>query len=198
MILSSHIIVASAAAASAVQAFNSKSPFLIFSVALASHYLLDIIPHWEYELFSIDGFKDKENDFSKIRMAFDIKNLLNDFLKLSFDFFAGLAAAWFLTKIFWPEFSFLYLTIAAGASVLPDVLQGFYIVSPPPPEADAPQAQKADQPLAEKGAMKKIFFPLYIFHLFFHSEFRLEKYPLPGFLFQMFIVGLIVALLTFF
>lgn len=177
MILSSHIIVASAAAASAVQTFGSKSPLAVFIVAFASHYLLDAIPHWEYQLLSIIGFKNKENDFSKIRMVFDIKNLLKDFLKLSFDFLAGLAAAWFLTGIFWPEFSFLFLAIAAGAGVLPDVLQGFYI--------------------ALKGTMKKIFLPLFIFHLFFHTEYRLKKYPLAGFLFQMFVVGFIVALFSY-
>ena len=178
MILSSHINVASAAAASAIQVFESKSSLTVFIVALASHYLLDVIPHWEYRLFSVDGFKDKENDYSKIRMIFDIKNLLKDFLKVSFDFFAGLALAWFLTGIFWPDFSLLFLALAAGASVLPDVLQGFYIVS--------------------KGTLKKIFLPLYISHLFFHSEFRLKKYPRLGFLFQTFIVGLIVALLSYY
>lgn len=178
MILSSHIIVASAAAASAVQVFGFKSPLLVFTVALATHHLLDIIPHWEYRLFSVDSFEDKENDFLKIIMVFDIKNLLNDFLKLSFDFLAGLAAAWFLTGIFWPEFSFLFLAIATGASVLPDVLQGFYVAS--------------------KGTMKKIFLPLFIFHLFFHTKYRLKKYPLAGFLFQMFVVGLIVALFSYY
>lgn len=178
MILSSHIIVASAVAASAVQIFGLKSPFLVFSVALASHYLLDIIPHWEYQLFSIDGFEDEKNDFSKIRMVLDNKKLLNDFLRLSFDFFAGLLTAWFLTGIFWPEFSFLFLAIAASASVLPDILQGFYIVS--------------------KGVMKKILLLLWNFHLFFHSELRLKKDPLAGFLFQMFIVGLIVALFSYY
>jgi len=186
MIFFPHIIAAGAAAASAVQTFESKTALAVFGVAFASHYFLDIIPHWEYRLFSIvdfknEEFKNKENDFSEIKMVWDKKNLLKDFLKISFDFFAGFAAAWFLTVIFWPDFSFWFLALAAGAGVLPDILQGFYIVS--------------------KGTMRKIFFPLYIFHNFFHTEYHLQKYPLvkkyplAGFLFQALIVGFIVALI---
>ncbi|MBI2628365.1 MAG: hypothetical protein HYW71_03020 [Candidatus Niyogibacteria bacterium] len=178
MILFSHILVASSATAWAVQTFGSKSVLTVFGVALASHYLLDAIPHWEYQLFSVVDSEDEKNNFSEIKMVSGGKNLLKDFFMISFDFFAGFAAAWFLTRIFWPDFSFWFLALAAGAGVLPDILQGFYIAS--------------------KGIMKKIFFPLYIFHNFFHAQYRLKKYPLAGFLFQALIVGFIIALFYYY
>ena len=58
MILSSHIIVASAATVSLINrpasVFNALA---IFVIALLSHYLVDLIPHWDYKIWSI-----KEDD----------------------------------------------------------------------------------------------------------------------------------------
>lgn len=76
MILTSHAIVGVAAAS----VFPSH-PILAFSVAIASHYIVDAIPHWEYDLLS--SKKDRDNPLNN-----DItigKDFISDLKKVLFD-----------------------------------------------------------------------------------------------------------------
>ncbi|RJQ31033.1 hypothetical protein C4572_03115 [Candidatus Parcubacteria bacterium] len=92
-----------------------------FAAAFASHYLLDAIPHWDYHLGSHK--KGKEGTLED-DLKID-KNFLKDILKISFDFFLGLALTSFIYgfyfKLPWP---ILFIGLIGG--VLPDLLQFFY------------------------------------------------------------------------
>src|SRR3972149_1769381 len=59
MILASHIIAVSAIVAPlALKPLTIFNLAAIFFISVASHYLLDLIPHWDYKL-SLWDFKEK-------------------------------------------------------------------------------------------------------------------------------------------
>lgn len=167
MILSSHIIVAAAATAPLViTPISPANTALIFLTALASHYLLDLIPHWDYKLSSITNYpKDKET------VIFKKELLWKDLWKVSSDGLLGLVIAlWILNLSFSFEQVFLLLIIVLGA-ILTDILEIIY------------------------AATKKSFLAsFHKFHHICHTNHRFENQPIKGILFQAAIVATIVVL----
>ena len=112
MTLTAHAIVGAGIAA-AIPAH----PVLGISLAFASHFLVDAIPHYDYQVRS-----DSIHPHIGAPMRFD-RALLLDFFSIGGDFALGiiLALFFFATPTIWP-----LIAIAAFAGQLPDALQFVY------------------------------------------------------------------------
>jgi F0F1-type ATP synthase assembly protein I len=115
MILTPHAIVGAA-----ITNIIPGYPTLGFSLAFISHYILDMIPHIDYE---IGGFID--NTSKKVSPIFNnLKSFLHVF-KIFIDFVFGLALC---ILIFVKDEQTFYLTILGViGGVLPDFLQFIYL-----------------------------------------------------------------------
>ena len=116
MILATHVIIGAGLAS-----FFPNNFVMAFAVSFASHFALDIIPHWDYELLS--QTKNKEN-----RLEEDIKigkNFFLDLAKIILDVAIGsvLAVLFFHS---WLGASWLLVLIGVAGGVLPDALQFAY------------------------------------------------------------------------
>jgi hypothetical protein len=125
MTLSAHAVVG-AAIASAIplttQSSNLKVLGLAIVAGMISHFLLDSVPHWDYDLAS---FEEKPGD----RMGDNIivgKAFLFDLFKIGFDIALGLVCAWLLFVWFGGRLPLVILAGAAGG-MLPDFLQFVYM-----------------------------------------------------------------------
>jgi len=117
MTLTTHILVGGAASSPFIATGNIP---LAFGTALLSHYIIDMIPHWGYEIPFISNPADRENRaFVK-----DFRIIVKTFSKVLLDMLLGSVILFFLVK---PEFNFseiLFLLFVIAGSVLPDALQG--------------------------------------------------------------------------
>jgi hypothetical protein len=122
MILVTHIV---AGAAVAKPFIDAGHPLLGITAAVASHYILDQIPHWDYDLSAVDS--DEKN---KLVTHYDLttKNILTDLLKLSLD--AGLGFLIVFLSLFFSHsvlsISYTLIAISCLASAFPDLLQAVY------------------------------------------------------------------------
>lgn len=153
MTLTTHIIIASAVARPLAHAH----PSFIFLAGLASHYLSDAIPHWDYKLGSIEideNSKIKKMDPHHARFFTDIA-------KTVIDMALGIAIT---ALIMQPESiqDALWFLIAALGGVLPDALQGVFAIF-----------------------HFKFMRPFQKFHDFWHTKIKLGPYPKIGIPFQL-------------
>jgi hypothetical protein len=124
MILTTHAITG-AAVASAMP----NHPVLGFTAGFVSHFLLDAIPHWDYELRSS---KKNPNDDDLTDDILIDKNSFGDLLKISADFLFGFIMVFFLffnSPIFASfHISFFKSSVFWGMTggLLPDFLQFVY------------------------------------------------------------------------
>ena len=168
MILTSHAIIGVAAAS----AFPSH-PVLAFSAALASHYIMDAIPHWEYYLLS--SKKDLKNPLNN-----DItigKDFISDLKKVSFDMLLGIIFSFFTFYFIGFDVSSLPILIAGiTGGIAPDILQFAYF-------------RFRHEP----------FKSLYLFHYYVHSRMeKLEEHYVIGIFLQILTISLIVLLAKYF
>ena len=116
MILTTHIL----GAAVLTRPFWNAHPVLLFAGAILSHYLLDAIPHRDYELTSI--VKDGEGHNARV-IGIDRKKILHDFTRIFVDGIVGAIVLFFMAG---PELTLTSLMPFAAiiiGSVLPDALQ---------------------------------------------------------------------------
>ncbi|MFA6354244.1 MAG: hypothetical protein WCX12_00995 [Candidatus Paceibacterota bacterium] len=118
MILATHALVGAAVA----QIFP-KYPLLGFVAAFLSHFILDAIPHDDYERESFISDKNSPNDISKMDMVLG-KKFIRDLIKISFDCIFGFAVA--LTFFSNSGLALQIAFIGAVGGVLPDALQFVY------------------------------------------------------------------------
>ena len=167
MILTSHTIIGVAAAS----AFPSH-PILAFSAALASHYITDAIPHWEYDLLS--SKKDRKNPLNN-----DItigKDFFSDLMKVLVDMFIGIIVSFIVFYFLGLNGSRLILIAGIAGGIAPDILQFVYF-----------------------RFRREPFKSLYLFHYFIHSRTeRLEKHFIIGIFLQILTIVLIFLLIKFF
>src|SRR3990172_5644322 len=91
MVLTSHIIAASAIAAPlALKPLTIFNLAAIFFISFISHYLLDLIPHWDYKL-SLWDFKEKGE-----KAILSKKNIIRDSVKISIDLILGVAVGFWI------------------------------------------------------------------------------------------------------
>ena len=163
MILTSHAIIGVAAAS----AFPSH-PALAFSAAVASHYIMDAIPHWDSKLLS-----SKEDADAPLNNDIVVgKNFLSDFKKVFIDALLGSIASSFLFYFFGFGHSMLILIAGISGGIIPDILQFVYF-----------------------KFRKEPFKSLYIFHLFTHSRYKkLKQHIVAGISLQILTISLILLL----
>lgn len=154
MTLATHILVAGAI----TRPLAGAHPALLFLIALASHYLMDLIPHWDYKIHSIPE-KHKESP-DEIHWNFFDKVFWKDVFRFGIDAFIGFGV---LLLFSWPESwpAFFKIFFISAGAVLPDFLQGVYFT------------RKAE-----------FLRPVQRIHDFFHTRLRLGPYPLIGIPFQ--------------
>lgn len=147
MILIGHAIIGAALAV------PLKNPYLAFFVALVSHFALDAIPHYEY---SFEYLIEKRG---KRRLWVDLTKIILD----------GILAVTSALLIFSPtDFAGFTVTFAAiVGGLLPDFMQGVYVIWPVKPVA-----------------------AFYNFHYAVHSKYDFEDHPVIGIALQLLIVGL--------
>ena len=117
MTLTTHAV----AGAALTSAFGFN-PVIGFAVGLASHFLLDAIPHWDYKLKSakIDEKNPLDSDFLINQEA------IRDLVKISFDCLLGFVLAWLFFDTN-GQGNLLALLAGAVGGVLPDALQFVYL-----------------------------------------------------------------------
>lgn len=148
-------------------------PILAFSAALASHYITDAIPHWEYDLLS--SKKDRNNPLNN-----DItigKDFISDLMKVSLDTLLGIALSFFVFYFLGLNFDSLLILIAGIiGGIAPDFLQFAYF-----------------------RFRREPFKSLYLFHYRIHSRNEsLEKHFIIGIFLQILTVSLIVLSARYF
>lgn len=153
MTLATHIVIAGAIA----KPLMGLNPIFAFLAALASHYLSDAIPHWDYDLESLE----ERDNTEKQRWNFSRNSTVGDFAHAALD---GLLGSAFLFVVFPPTSLdiFYWLVVVVMGAVLPDFLQGLYFFRRPP-------------------WMR----PIHNFHSFMHTKIKLGPYPLIGIPFQV-------------
>lgn len=152
MTLTTHSIIAAAV----TKPFAAMSPLLIFVIAIASHYLSDAIPHWDYQLTSIEDKEDKE----KRRWGSNRRMLIKDISSMALDGFLGVGIVLLVVRpVTTQQWAWVLAAIIGGS--LPDFLQGLYMLK------------------------LKFLRPHQRLHDIFHTKIRLGPYPLFGISFQM-------------
>lgn len=118
MILATHAI-----AGAALAAIMPDRPAFAFAAGVASHFLLDAVPHWDYKLRSIR--KDEKNPLNNdIVINSDFRF---DLIKIGGDALAGLGLGWlFFHSFFTGQLGLLTFAMGAGGGLLPDLLQFAY------------------------------------------------------------------------
>lgn len=163
MILATHIIIAAAV----TKPIAHMHPALIFGVAVASHYLSDALPHWDYELTAI---ADKENTATR-HWNLQSASLAHDIVRFSLDAIVGAAfVIMLLSPLSFSDWIAATLAIIGGA--LPDFLGGLYMLG------------------------LKFLLPHQRFHDWIHTKIRLGPYPLIGIPFQILIAAIAVWFLS--
>jgi len=143
--LTTHAIVGGA-----IASLMPAHPWLGLSLAFASHFLLDALPHWDYPIRS-----SSINPDIAARMKYD-GALIADLLTIGFDAALGIVVAVTLFKAQTPT-SYLLALGGACAGIFPDALQFAYMPFP-------------HQPLTS----------IQRFHEWIHTTHRMSKRPLLG------------------
>jgi len=160
MTLTTHAIAGAAIAAS-----MPHHPIIGFTLAFASHFILDAIPHWDYALSSSTSDpKDRMNDDMAINGRF-----LFDLLKIGLDVMCGMLLTLVVFDLYGPHLLWVPLVGACGA-ILPDALQFVYW-------------KWRREPLVS----------LQRFHLWIHAKLNFNEKPLVGIPFQAAVIALIIV-----
>ncbi len=163
MVLATHAVIGGA-----IGRVLSTEPLAALAFGFISHFLLDAVPHWDYELGSLTEDKNKPLNNS---IRFD-KSFLRDLLKTGIDALLGLGFAWLI----FGQSSAAVVAVLLGAigGLLPDFLQLVYM-------------RFKREPLRS----------LQRFHLWIHSKVRLDGRPAVGIFLQVALsVAVIIATQT--
>jgi len=164
MILASHIIAVSAIVAPlALKPLTIFNLAAIFFISVASHYLLDLIPHWDYKL-SLWDFKEKGE-----KAILSKKNIIRDSVKIFIDFALGIIVGFWIIGLPVGFEGFFMIGLIIFASCLPDILQVSYIFWKKFPLI---QLQKL--------------------HSIFHAKLKLNNQPVKGIAIQAIVLILII------
>jgi hypothetical protein len=159
MTLTTHAI-----AGAAIASIMPHHPLAGFTIAFASHFVLDAIPHWDYRLSSQKSDSgNRMNDDMVMNKAFFV-----DLLKIGSDASCGIALTLIVFTLYSPHLFWIPMIGALGA-VLPDALQFAYW-------------KWRHQPLTT----------LQRFHLWIHAKNDFNNKPLIGIPFQIVVIALVV------
>jgi len=150
MILVTHGIVGASVALSV-----TGNPVLGGVLAFASHFVLDMIPHWDYQVKSLSQSNDAKEMFIKKGI-----NLYTDICKVAFDGLLGLSVPLVITLLVLDNHLYIAL-IGATCGIIPDFLQAVYF--------------KTHTKILEKFAILSIKL---------HTKIRFDNRPVIGLLMQ--------------
>jgi hypothetical protein len=164
MTLTTHAIVGAAIAAS-----MPNHPVIGFTLAFASHFILDAIPHWDYKLSSqkTDGVNPLNDD-----MIIN-KDFFVDLSKIGLDAGCGILLVLLVFTLYSPHLFWIPLVGVFGA-ILPDALQFVYF-------------KWRHQPLTS----------LQRFHIWIHAKHRLDDKPFVGVLLQIALIAIVIFISKF-
>ncbi len=163
MTLATHSIIAAAV----TKPLAAAHPILILITAIATHYLSDAIPHWDYKLKSIENPEDKEH----CRWGTNRTAIAKDISRMAFDGISGAAIVLLAVRPVTRE-QWLWVLAAIIGGCLPDFLQGIYMLK-----------------------LKFLRFHQTL-HDLFHTNIRLGGYPLIGIPFQLAIAAIALFILV--
>src|SRR3989338_1463162 len=166
MILATHAI-----AGAALASMMPDRPGLAFIAGVISHFLLDTIPHWDYQLRS--KREDKSNPLDNdIIIGHDF---WFDLIKISGDALLGLILSWlFFYQTFTGELGVTTFVAGAIGGLLPDAFQIAYF--------------KLRSPWLTI---------LQRFHYWIHADREKKLEPIIGVISQAFLIALIVSTVKF-
>lgn len=159
MILAPHAITGAAFAT-----LTPDQPLTGFAIGFLSHFVLDAIPHWDYNLGSRK--EDVENPINN-----DIiinRYFIKDFFKMAADGFIGLLFAFFF-YVFYLKYSLFVILCGVVGACVPDALQFL-------------QMKWKTRPLVA----------LQSFHLLVHAEIRIRNKPILGIFLYTVVVSFVV------
>lgn len=162
MTLTTHSIIAAAV----TKPLMRMHPILIFAVAMATHYLSDAIPHWDYKIVSLENAEDKDHR----HISSNRKLITTDIRNFAIDGFLGAAIVLFVIRPVTTQ-QWIWAGLAVIAGCLPDFLQALHVLKLPLLR------------LHQK------------FHDMFHTNIRLGSYPLLGIPFQAAIAAIALFVL---
>lgn len=165
MTLTTHIAIAAAA----TQPFAQSYPMLGFFAALASHYLADAVPHWDYGMHAI-GRNEQKLQWSADQAHIFRRRVIRDIGHFAVDGLLGVGITLLLTRPVSAE-EWLWIIGAIAGGILPDFLQGAYL----------------------SGAA--FLRPLQRFHDRCHTKIKLGPYPLIGIPLQIIILFIAISFL---
>jgi len=119
MTLTTHILIATAVS----KPFFAANPALIFVSAVASHYLADAIPHWDWHLNSVEEDLSDKHDH---KLILEKRVNIRDLIKISLDITIGSFIAFLILR---PELNLKELTplaLSIFGGILPDMLQPIF------------------------------------------------------------------------
>lgn len=140
-----------------------------FGLAFVSHFILDMIPHWDYPLSALE----KSADGKKINQRFKLSPaLVADFMKTGADASLGLILTF---VFFYPLNQAAALALVAGVvgALLPDFLQFIFY---------------RYRPFWLK--------PLQRFHLWIHATSDLNNRPVLGIICQLVVIAIFILVLN--
>lgn len=117
MVLTPHAITGAALAS-----LTPENPLAGFALGFLSHFVLDAIPHWDYDLSSM---KKDENNPMNNDMAIN-KAFLLDISKIGFDAMLGILIS-YLIFCFYMKYSVFVIMCGAVGGIMPDALQFVYM-----------------------------------------------------------------------
>lgn len=161
MVLSTHIVFGSIGAQ-----MLASNPVLGFGIGFASHFVLDAIPHWDYQLSSKSNNPENPLDTDMhLNKAF-----IKDLCKLGLDCLLGFII---VLTFFYQTNAAFGLTALTGAigGVTPDFLQFIYF-------------KWKKEPLLS----------LQKFHQWVHARIHFNQYPFLGFMVQASMVAIFLWL----
>ena len=146
------------------------NPVETFGLGLASHYVLDAIPHWDYLKTSLIDEVETDANGKVIFKAFR-KDEKGVFRSIMFDVFGGLVLS---LLVFRPQSFYALVNLGAGlfGAFLPDFLGGLSFLAP----------------------QNKFLKYHYKFHNFIHTKVRLDNHPYIGATVQLAMLVLVVLL----
>lgn len=103
------------------------NPAAAFAVGLASHYVVDAIPHWDWPLKSLEKKPEEGHFASSVNFSFGAISI--DMLRLAMDTSMGIIALAAVYMIAGGSWSLVALVAAAFGGVLPDGLQFLFFAS---------------------------------------------------------------------
>lgn len=160
MTLAVHALIGAAAGYS----IGVHNPAALLLTGVATHYLSDAIPHWDYQLLS---FPSGEKSATR-RWIFTSTPFPRDMARVALDGALGIALVLLITR---PASvaTAVPLLLAAFGGMTPDLLQGIYFTE-----------------------YARFLKPLQRFHDFYHTKIKLGPYPAIGIPFQL-AIALIAA-----